>query len=88
MHKLSGCYKKKILTKMIKSGCMLNTMVKFKEQIKCPSHEQNLEKQRSKLPQAFTDQNMSKAVIPLPYVHTNFVPFAFQFYFSFYISVF
>lgn len=45
-------------------------MVKFKEQIKCPSHEQNLEKQMRYM-QIYTGvyrPNMSKAAIPLPCV--------------------
>lgn len=59
-------------------------MVKFKEQIKCPSHEQNLEKQTRSMRMSIGVQrpNMSKAATPLPCV-----PFPPKLYFSSYNSV-
>lgn len=52
-------------------------MAKFKEQIKCPSHEQNLEKQSDtfKFPQAFTDQiHLSLVILPSLYLLYFFPP--------------
>ena len=65
-------------------------MVKLKEKIKCPSHEQNLEKQRRYIQVSIGiyRPNMSKAVIPWPYVHITFLSFTSQLSLSFYNCVF
>lgn len=58
MHKLSGCYKKKILTSMIKSACMLKYNG-YIQRTNCVSPMSEIWKNKrdtGKIPQVFTDQ--------------------------------
>ena len=74
MHTSCLAIHKEFLTSMIKSTCKLNSKAQLKEQIKCLSHEQTLEKLNRYT--GVYGPNMSEVVIQLPCGHGTLVPFS------------
>lgn len=69
---------KECLTSMIKSTCTLKGKVQLREQIKCLSHEKNLEKLKRYM-QVTTGvyrPKMSNVVTQFPHAQRTFVPFS------------